>query len=157
MRCLPLGMGTLLSRGLIVSRASLTGASPLAAQAPTATSPPNGAVVLSASLRMRGERWDWFGSEPAGSLDPRRVVSRLGEDDPTDARNGTFFQVLPTPRIYARMPFYNLMNLEDVFGSLSLRAARVMLRAEIHGLRLAESADLWYQGGGAFERQTLAR
>ena len=60
-----------------------------------------------------------------------------GDDNPTDTRNGTFFQVLPTPRIYARMPFYNLMNLEDVFGSLSLGVARVSLRAEIHGLRLA--------------------
>ena len=78
-----------------------------------------------------------------------------GDVDPSDGRNGTFFQVLPTPRIYARMPFYNLMNLEDVFGSLSLRTARVTLRAEVHGLRLAESADLWYQGGGAFERQTF--
>ena len=78
-----------------------------------------------------------------------------GDDNPSDTRNGTFFQVLPTPRIYARMPFYNLMNLEDVFGTLSLRAARVTLRAEIHGLRLAESADLWYQGGGAFEPQTF--
>ncbi|MDP1858355.1 MAG: alginate export family protein [Gemmatimonadaceae bacterium] len=78
-----------------------------------------------------------------------------GDVDPSDGRNGTFFQVLPTPRIFARMPFYNLMNLEDVFGSLSLRTARVTLRAEVHGLRLAESADLWYQGGGAFERQTF--
>ena len=78
-----------------------------------------------------------------------------GDDDPTDGRHGTFFQVLPTPRIYARMPFFNLMNIEDVFGSLSLRAGRVTLRADVHGLRLAESADLWYQGGGAFERQTF--
>ena len=78
-----------------------------------------------------------------------------GDGDPTDGRNGTFFQILPTPRIYARMPFYNLMNIEDVFGSLSLGTARVSLRAEIHGLRLAESADLWYQGGGAFEPQTF--
>ncbi len=78
-----------------------------------------------------------------------------GDDDRTDARNGTFFQVLPTPRIYARMPFYNLMNLEDVFGSLSLTTARLTLRADVHGLRLAESADLWYQGGGAFESQTF--
>ena len=36
-----------------------------------------------------------------------------------------------------------------------MRAARVTLRAEVHGLRLAESTDLWYQGGGAFEPQTF--
>lgn len=78
-----------------------------------------------------------------------------GDDDATDGRHGTFFQVLSTPRIYARMPFYNQMNIEDVFGSLSLRAGRVTLRADVRELRLAESADLWYQGGGAFERQTF--
>lgn len=78
-----------------------------------------------------------------------------GDADPTDGRHGTFFQVLPTPRIYARMPFYNQMNIDDVFGSLSLGIARVTFRAEVHGLRLAESADLWYQGGGAFEPGTF--
>lgn len=78
-----------------------------------------------------------------------------GDDDPADGSHGTFFQVLPTPRIYARMPFYNLMNIEDTFASLSLRRGRVTLRGDLHGLRLAEASDLWYQGGGAFERQTF--
>src|SRR5262249_37463425 len=36
-----------------------------------------------------------------------------GDSDPNDGRHGTFFQVLPTPRPYARFPFYNMMNNED--------------------------------------------
>ena len=30
-----------------------------------------------------------------------------GDNNPADARHNTFFQVLPTPRVYARFPFYN--------------------------------------------------
>lgn len=79
-----------------------------------------------------------------------------GDDEPTDGRHGTFFQVLPTPRIYARFPFYNLMNLEDASLSLILRpGGRLTLRGEAHHLRLTESADLWYAGGGAFEPATF--
>ena len=32
---------------------------------------------------------------------------------------------------------------------------RLSLRADIHSLRLAETNDLWYSGGGAFENQTF--
>jgi alginate export protein len=41
-----------------------------------------------------------------------------GDDNPNDTRHGTFFQVLPTPRQYARFPFYNMMNNEDWYGAL---------------------------------------
>jgi hypothetical protein len=44
-----------------------------------------------------------------------------GDDDATDDRHGTFFQMLPTPRIYARTPFYNSMNNRDLFAQLILR------------------------------------
>ena len=75
-----------------------------------------------------------------------------GDRSATDGRHETFFQTLPTPRPYARMPFYNLMNADDLFGSLLLRpGARVTMRADVHRLRLAEPTDLWYAGGGAFE------
>jgi hypothetical protein len=74
-----------------------------------------------------------------------------GDPDPADGKHQTFFQILPTPRIYARFPFYNLMNLEDYFGTLILRPhARVNVRSDVHGLRLRERADLWYAGGGAY-------
>ncbi|HKX26439.1 MAG TPA: alginate export family protein [Blastocatellia bacterium] len=76
-----------------------------------------------------------------------------GDGDPTDGTHRTFFQVLPTPRIYARMPFFNLMNNEDAFGQIRLKPqAKVNLRFDAHYLRLTNSRDLWYVGGGAFEK-----
>jgi Alginate export len=79
-----------------------------------------------------------------------------GDDNPNDSRHGTFFQVLTTPRLYARFPFYNMMNNEDLYGTLNLRpSAKLMLRSEAHALRLASAADFWYLGGGAFQRQTF--
>jgi hypothetical protein len=36
-----------------------------------------------------------------------------GDDNPNDKTHGTFFQVLPTPRPYARFPFFNMMNTQD--------------------------------------------
>ncbi|MBX7219520.1 MAG: alginate export family protein [Blastocatellia bacterium] len=79
-----------------------------------------------------------------------------GDGNPTDNRHGTFFQVLPTPRIYARTPFFNLMNNEDSFASLTLRPNKKFnLRSDFHKLRLSNSRDLWYLGGGAFQKQTF--
>jgi hypothetical protein len=79
------------------------------------------------------------------------LFASSGDADPNDRRHGTFFQILPTPRIYARFPFFNLMNLEDSFGELVLRPhARLTLRGDAHGLRLRERQDLWYAGGGAY-------
>jgi hypothetical protein len=38
--------------------------------------------------------------------------------------------VLTTPRLYARFPFYNMMNNEDFYGTLNLRpSARLLLRS----------------------------
>jgi hypothetical protein len=78
-----------------------------------------------------------------------------GDNNPTDGTHHTFFQVLPTPRIYARTPFFNMMNTKDAFGELILRPKRVTIRSDIHSLRLADSADLWYSGGGAFQTTTF--
>ena len=79
-----------------------------------------------------------------------------GDGNPNDSRHGTFFQVLTTPRQYARFPFYNMMNNEDFYGTLNLRpASKLALRSEAHTLRLASAADLWYSGGGAFQAQTF--
>lgn len=79
-----------------------------------------------------------------------------GDGDPTDNIHSTFFEVLPTPRIYARFPFYNLMNLEDSFVQLRLKPhAKVALRTDLHHLRLSNSNDLWYTGGGAFQQSTF--
>jgi hypothetical protein len=79
-----------------------------------------------------------------------------GDGDPTDDRHTTFFQGLPTPRIYARFPFYNLMNNQDIFAQLRLKPhARVGVRTDLHYLRLSNSRDLWYQGGGAFQKASF--
>jgi hypothetical protein len=79
-----------------------------------------------------------------------------GDKNPTDSRHGTFFQDLPTPRQYARFPFYNMMNNEDWYGTLNLRpASKLTLRSELHALRLASASDLWYSGGGAFQPNTF--
>jgi Alginate export len=79
-----------------------------------------------------------------------------GDGNPNDSRHGTFFQILTTPRQYARFPFYNMMNNEDFYGTLNLRpASKLLLRTEGHALRLASASDLWYLGGGAFQSQSF--
>ncbi|GBD25178.1 hypothetical protein HRbin30_00493 [bacterium HR30] len=73
-----------------------------------------------------------------------------GDADATDGEHGTFFQLLPTARLYAQTPFFNLMNIEDLFAQLLLRPhARLTIRADWHWLRVNDAADLWYAGGGA--------
>lgn len=79
-----------------------------------------------------------------------------GDKNAGDLTHGTFFQVLPTPRIYARFPFFNMMNNRDVFGELVLQpAAKIVIRSDVHSLRLADRNDLWYSGGGAFQPWTF--
>ena len=102
------------------------------------------------------------GFQPSGALSKVKTWVRAGyfrstgDGDPTDARHETFFQVLPTPRVYARFPFYNLMNSEDAFAQVSLKPhARLTLRADVHALRLSNPNDLWYSGGGAFQETTF--
>jgi hypothetical protein len=79
-----------------------------------------------------------------------------GDKSATDSTHGTFFEVMPTPRTYARLPFFNLMNNRDAFGELVLRPSkRVTVRSDLHSLRLANRNDLWYSGGGAFQPWTF--
>jgi hypothetical protein len=79
-----------------------------------------------------------------------------GDGNPNGPTHGTFFQVLTTPRLYARFPFYNMMNNEDAYGTFGVQPApKLALRSEVHALRLASASDLWYLGGGAFQRNTF--
>jgi len=72
-----------------------------------------------------------------------------GDDNPLDGTNGTFYQVFGATRQYARFPFYNMMNLKDAYGLFTIRPhPKATIRSEVHGMRLASSADLWYGGGG---------
>lgn len=75
-----------------------------------------------------------------------------GDSDPNDAKHGTFFQLLPTPRPFARFPFFNMMNNQQLYSGLTVRPHKqVSLKSEVSSLRLAQGNDLWYQGGGAFQ------
>jgi hypothetical protein len=79
-----------------------------------------------------------------------------GDGNPNDGRHETFFQILPTPRPFARFPFFNMMNNEDTFGMLILRPhAKVTTSSEFHALRLTDANDLWYSGGGVFQPWTF--
>ena len=75
-----------------------------------------------------------------------------GDGNPNDNRHGTFFQLLPTPRPYARFPFFNMMNTEDRYAILLLRPhPKVTVSSEFHSLRLSNANDFWYSGGGAYQ------
>lgn len=79
-----------------------------------------------------------------------------GDNRPNDGTHTTFFQMMPTPRPYARIPFFNLMNNEDIHaGSLFRPHARMTINAEAHQLNLSARNDLWYQGGGVFQPWTF--
>ncbi len=79
-----------------------------------------------------------------------------GDGNAKDSTHGTFFQILPTARTYAQFPFYNLMNLNDASGELVLFPLQsVELRTTLHGLWLSSDHDLWYSGGGAYERNSF--
>lgn len=78
-----------------------------------------------------------------------------GDDAPDDGTHGTFFQMLPTARLYARFPLYNAMNSTDAFVGATLKHGKWSFSSELHRVTLTESRDLWYAGGGAFEETTF--
>ncbi len=86
-----------------------------------------------------------------------------GDGSATNGQHGTFFPILPTPRVYARDPFYNEANIQDIFVQMILRSAPnrsktaplFTIRGDIHSLRLADSHDLWYGGGGAYNNSVF--
>lgn len=79
-----------------------------------------------------------------------------GDGNPDDNKHATFFQALPTPRLYARFPFFNMMNTEDRFASIVVsQHDDVTLSGEFHSLRLASKNDHWYSGGGVYQPWTF--
>lgn len=107
-----------------------------------------GAAALECGFRMSRQpaapwlRGGWFRS--------------TGDNNPADKTHNTFFQLLPTPRLYARVPFYNLMNNTDEFVQLIDRPVkRLVLRSDLHWLQLTSGHDLWYLGGGAFDNKVF--
>jgi hypothetical protein len=84
------------------------------------------------------------------------ITHTSGDPNPNDNKHQTFFQVLPTPRAYARFPFFNMMNLNDIMGSLVLRPHKqITTSSEFHSLKLSQANDLWYAGGGVFQPWTF--
>lgn len=102
-----------------------------------------------------------LGFQPAGMPTTRPwlragVSYGSGDGDPADDTHGTFFQVLPAQRQYARLPFYDMQNTTDAYAILTLRpASRFTMRGEAHAIRLSRGEDLWYQGGGAYQRRSF--
>ena len=79
-----------------------------------------------------------------------------GDGNPNDRTHGTFFQILPTPRPFARFPFFNMENNRDIMGALIFRPHQnISTSSEFHALALANANDLWYSGGGAFQPWTF--
>jgi hypothetical protein len=79
-----------------------------------------------------------------------------GDNSATDNQHNTFFQILPTARVYAQFPFYNLMNSSDEFVQLIDKPTKkISLRSDLHWLKLTSANDLWYQGGGAYDNKVF--
>ena len=79
-----------------------------------------------------------------------------GDDNPADNQHRTFFQVMPTPRPFARFPFFNMMNNKDIYSGVILRPhPKLSISSEFHSLGLQTSKDLWYSGGGVFQPWTF--
>lgn len=79
-----------------------------------------------------------------------------GDNDSSDRVHNTFFQVLPTPRIYARFPYFNMMNSKDEFVQLIDKpSTKLEFRSDLHFLQLTAPTDFWYQGGGAFDSKVF--
>jgi alginate export protein len=79
-----------------------------------------------------------------------------GDSNPADSVHGTFFQILPTPRMYARFPFYNMENNEDYYFTSAFRLTHgLAVRSDLHTLHLSNANDLWYGGGGVFQTYTF--
>lgn len=130
-----------------------------------------GALTLDAMAWAAGQAGDWQSQDHAAwafALEAgvrfQKVAAKpwlragyfrsSGDDDATDGDHDTFFQLIPTSRLYAFTPFYNLMNNQDVMLQLITRPlAALGTRTDFHWLRVSEDEDLLYFGGGATKRE----
>lgn len=79
-----------------------------------------------------------------------------GDHDASDGSHDTFYQMLPTVRLYSSSILYNSMNLEDLFVTLSVKpCAVVSVKTDAHFLSLDERSDRWYLGSGPMNRNKL--
>jgi hypothetical protein len=72
-----------------------------------------------------------------------------GDSDAQDGKHTTFYQMLPTARLYSFSILYNTMNTEDAFISLILKPAEPLtVRSDVHWVNLSDKSDRWYLGSG---------
>ncbi|MBI3049969.1 MAG: alginate export family protein [Acidobacteria bacterium] len=137
-----------------------------------------GATLVAASSAVEGRQWDgllWLAGQTGSWYEQTHrafsiaaeaghqwgaarwrpwlrggVLWASGDDDPTDDRHGTFFQMLPTVRRYAQTALYSQMNSVDVFVQAFARPTpSLAVRADVHRVGLADARDRWYFGSGA--------
>ena len=78
------------------------------------------------------------------------VLYASGDDDPGDARHGTFFPMLPTTRPDLLRATFAQMNMRDVFASIGFTPlTQIRFDVDVHHLTLANRLDRWYTGTGA--------
>jgi hypothetical protein len=76
-----------------------------------------------------------------------------GDGNAKDSVHGTYIPLLTTALKYAPFPFFTQSNLKELFGQVIVRPdKKLTVRAEVRGLKLANSNDLWYTGSGAYEQ-----
>jgi hypothetical protein len=76
-----------------------------------------------------------------------------GDNNAKDDKHTTFFTVLPSGRAYAKLPFYNLMNLQDAFIQMIVSPTpQTRVTIDAHHLSLNNSGDLFYGGLGPTSR-----
>ena len=84
------------------------------------------------------------------------MLRTTGDNNNTDGTHNTFFQVLPTPRVYARFPYFNMMNSKDEFVMLIDKPMpKLEVRTDLHFLQLTAPTDFLYGGGGAFDNKVF--
>ncbi|MGH9204558.1 MAG: alginate export family protein, partial [Vicinamibacterales bacterium] len=121
-------------------------------------------------LWIAGQLGDWYGV-------PHRTVSLIaeggyqwrvrwqpwiragmlhasGDRDPSDARHGTFFPMLPSTKPDLLAGTFAQMNLRDVFAELRVQPhRRVEVAGDVRKMSLLEASDHWYSGTGATARR----
>jgi hypothetical protein len=128
-----------------------------------------GTGAIDTVLWVAAQAGDWYG-EPHRALSlaieaghqwrtrwtPRvraGVTYASGDDNPTDGRHHTFFQMVPSSRKYSLADVFAHMNVRDVFVSGDVEpTSRLRAAVQVHRVSLATGQDRWYGGSGPTSR-----
>jgi hypothetical protein len=79
-----------------------------------------------------------------------------GDNRAGDDTHKTYFTALPSGRAYAKLPFYNLMNLQDAFLQMIVSPTpKNKVTIDLHHLSLSNKNDLFYSGLGSTSRNAF--